>query len=618
MSNQEEVFLTEEIISQLRKALSSPERKPVGKWPSGKDMYLELEVDAIKNLYIFKNSYPVKDILREYGFRFDKETKAWIGHKVQFFYVANKLWEYLSIEARLKAFRMGVVNEYTKNLRIPEKYHAGYQVQNDKNEALNRLNEYLGNVLRKYQIDGISKILSAYYAGTKGFILADEQGLGKTLSAIGFLYAVGAQDKTVLILVPNSLVENWRSEFIKYDVTGDFVRNISFKPEYHKICIIPYSKFSTKMYKDIAAINYDIIIADEVQYIKSYRSKRAKNFMKMIDYYNESNHRYFCLAMTGTLLKNRPLDAYNITKVIGLHDLNLFKFLLKFETDKNAHLMFSKYNRMGWAKYYKMIDPERVKRFKDLLDSSGLYLRRTKEEVMDQLPEKVRIVKPIVPDIIDNPELASAIENEKNIAEHLQKDVKLPKEVREKMSYYRRIVAIHKADVIIDMLTEFEDKDRLIIFAHHQDVIQKLKEGIENKFPYVNVKTIYGSTSSEERNKAVIAFQSDSDEYIWLLASLAVASEGLTLTKADTVVFAEMDWSISTLLQAEDRIHRIGQTSTKCFYYYYIMLDSLDQYIYNVLLHKSRYMSEMNAQSGFVQDMIREEKQEEQQRYEPP
>ncbi|MCS7318073.1 MAG: SWF/SNF helicase family protein, partial [Candidatus Dojkabacteria bacterium] len=171
-----------------------------------------------------------------------------------------------------------------------------------------------------------------------------------------------------------------------------------------------------------------------------------------------------------------------------------------------------------------------------------------------------------------------------------------------------KVISVFKVDSFVEMLTEFEDKKRLVIFCHHNEVVEKLCNLIKKHYPHVDLRTIYGKTSNQERAITTQAFQGDSDDFIWLITSFSVGSEGLTLTKADTILFLELDWSISTLLQAEDRIHRISQTKV-CMYYYYIALNTLDQYMYNVLYKKAKYLEEFSDKASYIKKITETEKE---------
>ncbi|MEM5878012.1 MAG: DEAD/DEAH box helicase [Candidatus Aenigmatarchaeota archaeon] len=589
----------------VRKILGKVPVKPVGKYLNGNDKYLRVVYKD--NLFIFENSYEIKDKLKVYGLKYVPELKGWAANKQQFLLVSDSIWEHLSINDRIKAWRFGLNNKYTQEL---SNHIKGVDYDKREDSVRNNVEQYIsrlrssefGKILRDYQIDAVRMICNAYLSGQKGFILGDEQGLGKTLMSIAFLHVVNAYNKNVLILTKKPLVYNFYREILEYDYYG-MSSYISFKPQIGKICIIPHSSLTSKVYNDLSSISWDIIIFDEVQAIKNTRSKRTRNFVKMINLQSKLNIKYFILALTGTLIKNRTMDGYVITKLIGIHNLNPYAFAKKYE---GVSTTFSFNKNMRYAKYYRNIDPNAVAEFRNMLYSSGLYLRRTKNDVISELPNKNRIFRVFEMNEKGNTEFINAYNNEQKIYDMLNKKINVDKEILQNISYYRRVIAYYKVDYIINYIEEFEDLDRLVVFAHHNDVIDKLYNLIRNKYSDIDLRKIYGRTTEKDRKASVEAFQGDSDDKIWILASYSVASEGLTLTKANNMIFAELDWSVSNIMQAEDRIHRISQNKT-CNYYYFIALKTLDQYIYNVLNDKISYLKNFSKESdifGFVKSDI--------------
>ena len=105
---------------------------------------------------------------------------------------------------------------------------------------------------------------------------------------------------------------------------------------------------------------------------------------------------------------------------------------------------------------------------------------------------------------------------------------------------------------------------KMIVFAHHLAVLDEAQKVAVNA--RVGFVRIDGSTSQPDRHTAVQRFQNDPDVRLAIL-SIKAAGQGLTMTAASTVVFAEMTWVPGELLQAEDRAHRIGQRSAVCIHY---------------------------------------------------
>ena len=132
-----------------------------------------------------------------------------------------------------------------------------------------------------------------------------------------------------------------------------------------------------------------------------------------------------------------------------------------------------------------------------------------------------------------------------------------------------------------------DNKCKFIIFAHHYEVLDAIEEQVIRK--KVSHIRIDGKIEVAKRYEAVRKFQTDSECLVAVL-SLTASCTGITLTAASTVVFAEMNWTPGIMVQAEDRAHRIGQT-TAVNVYYLIGENTLDAMIYPRLKLKSEVFS---------------------------
>lgn len=133
------------------------------------------------------------------------------------------------------------------------------------------------------------------------------------------------------------------------------------------------------------------------------------------------------------------------------------------------------------------------------------------------------------------------------------------------MSRIRANLALFKAPLVanylIDVLeasAEAERPQKIVCFGHHRKAIEAIRERVEHSMPG-SVVTFLGGGSKKKRQEAVDRLQEDERVRLFL-GSIGAASTGLTLTRADRVIFAELDWVPVQLLQAEDRVWRIGQT----------------------------------------------------------
>jgi hypothetical protein len=124
-----------------------------------------------------------------------------------------------------------------------------------------------------------------------------------------------------------------------------------------------------------------------------------------------------------------------------------------------------------------------------------------------------------------------------------------------------------------------------VVWVHHRDVAEAVFEGLKEYNPVM----VLGGSSAEARAEAVKRFQEDKDVRVFI-GGITAAAEGITLTASDIAVFIELDWRPGKLLQAEDRIHRIGQTRNVVIQY--LVFDgSLDSHMARKLAEKMEIIS---------------------------
>ena len=207
-------------------------------------------------------------------------------------------------------------------------------------------------------------------------------------------------------------------------------------------------------------------------------------------------------------------------------------------------------------------------------------VRRSKEEVLGQLPPLVRQNVPIrlpemdvlsLEDGIDIDTIVYAVENN------------LPIESEHITTVRRKLGALKAPHVLTHIIETLDEVECLVVFMHHKDVMQHLITGLTEK--NISHVSISGLTLPEDRVKSVDIFQKG--EARVFLASLKAANTGLTLTRASTLIMAEYDWVPSTNEQAEGRIYRVSQKDI-CRVRYIVAQDSLDEKILKVVQRKQR------------------------------
>ncbi|NXY84303.1 ZRAB3 endonuclease, partial [Alcedo cyanopectus] len=194
---------------------------------------------------------------------------------------------------------------------------------------------------------------------------------------------------------------------------------------------------------------------------------------------------------------------------------------------------------------------------------SEIMIRRLKSDVLTQLPPKIRQRIPF-----DLPQAAAKNLNAifaewEKLMRNLNSDATEShfSQVMNLITLMYKETAIAKAGAVKDYIKMMLENDKLkfLVFAHHLSMLQACTEAaIENKVRYIRID---GSVPSAERIHLVNQFQKDPDTRVAIL-SIQAAGQGLTFTAATHVVFAELYWDPGHIKQAEDRAHRIGQSSS--------------------------------------------------------
>lgn len=434
----------------------------------------------------------------------------------------------------------------------------------------------LNTNLFQYQREGVEWLEQKDGRG----LIADDMGLGKTAQALSYLQ-LHPEIRPAVIVCPASLKLNWARE-VKMWVTknrsvhiieGKSSKNHSeFLPE-SDIYIINYDILATKDAKnkticrsDIVKLKPEILITDEAHYWKS-DSQRAKAVM------NLAKQVPRVIPLTGTPVLNKPMEIFNI-----LHTLEKDIFPSKFKF--GLRYCDGHHNGYGWD----FNGASNISELHELINGT-IMLRRAKDEVLKQLPHKQRIV---VPFEISNRKIYQHAEADfigwiktvfgKNKAEKAKQA-----EALVKIEGLKQIAVKGKIADCIEWINNFlESGKKLVVFANHKEVI----EGLMTEYKGKAVK-VDGSVKGIDRQKAVDLFQTQ-DSIKLFIGNIQAAGVGITLTAASDVCFIELGWHAGIMDQAEDRIHRIGQTSDNVTAWYLLAADTIEEYIAGLIDSKRK------------------------------
>ena len=596
----------------LKKEISKPEIKNTISFQLISNEY----IDASLNFLIPPQ---IINIFKEFQARYNKESYSWIIPFRYYSRLYNALLslnginiilnpitilpiDFISQPERLEILKFQTLTNLNINIsedkkNKKKKKSSNYQkityIIDYKNDPLYSIDKLPPNMLKtlyEFQKEGIN-----FGIKKNGRVLiADEMGVGKTIQAIG-ISAIYQENWPVLILCPSSLklvwrdeIKNWLSEINIKDNDIQVFKNSkeNFKDNI-KFYILSYD-LSIRIIEKIINQKFEFVIADEAHYLKSQDAKRTKLLIPILQKCKR------CILLTGTPILAKPMEIYPLLNALRPD----FFFSFKDFGSRYCNPIITNYG-INWTG---------ISNSKELhFILSKIMIRRLKKDVLNQLPPKKRQKVEIQTDkkiinqiklllskskdkmenfiIKEIPEYKIEENENNNFIEKEEKNNKKTEEGEEDMlSYFNKTFSLTgraKIPGIKDYVNYLLDNScKFIIFAHHIEVLDSIEEEVEkSKISYIRID---GKIKNEKRQENVYKFQSDPSCLVAILGITACAT-GLTLTKASTVVFAEMHFTPSIMIQAEDRAHRIGQEHFCLNIHYLFGSHTLDEIIFQKL-----------------------------------
>lgn len=409
----------------------------------------------------------------------------------------------------------------------------------------------INKLLFPYQIEGIQKALNIL-KNWNGVLIADEMGLGKTFTAINLMdNIINDPQSSILIVSPAAVKYNWKVEIEQYSLLDANEYKIIIiesgktviKKDKNKINIIICNYdllFRPNVYKQLREIIFNLIIADESHYLKSVDTKRSKAFRCL-----KATKK---ILLSGTPMANRPIDLYGVLSAL-LSKKELVTLLGQYSTYQEygkryagGRLITAPFARPFWD----FTGASNLKELAMILHNS-IMIRRTKKEVLTQLPDKTFNKVYLGEENKINSVKALANINVNDIM--LMPVVGTLAETRHQLG----LLKIKNSVQYIQEILEATD-EKIVIFAYHTEVLEGLSKGL-SKYKHV----VYtGNTKSKDRQELVEQFQTDKDTRLFI-GQIVAAGTGITLTASSHIIFVETSWGLTDFSQAVDRCHRIGQ-----------------------------------------------------------
>ena len=514
-------------------------------------------------------------------------------------------------EVKLPVYRSLYLNELLKtinNVQVSKNNEYRNIVNGLKQENLEetKVPESLEKTLRYYQKTGFKwlKVLDNYKFGG---ILADDMGLGKTIQLLAVIidYAKSNKDtKTSMVVCPSSLALNWQNEAAKFakdlktlvihGTAKERERQIENLEKYDLI-ITSYDllKRDIDIYKK-KNYTFKFIIADEAQYLKNSNTQNAKSIKEI-----KAETRY---ALTGTPIEN------SLSELWSIFDFIMPGYLFTYKKFKNAfELPIAKENNLQTVEKLKMlIEP--------------FILRRTKKEVLTELPEKtitvlnnqmkeeqqkiyINYLAKIKQDVAD-------LINEKGFEKNQIKILAGITRLRQICCHPSLFINNYeggssKLDQCMEIVEEgVQSGHKMLLFSVYTSMFEIIEKELQER----NIKyfKLTGSTKVEERIDLVDEFNQNPDIKVFLV-SLKAGGTGLNLIGADMVIHYDPWWNVSSENQATDRAYRIGQKNNVQVYKL-ITKNSIEEKIYELQQKKTELIDNvLDTQTTFINKLSKED-----------
>ena len=480
-------------------------------------------------------------------------------------------------------------------------------LEKDSDDTEIEIPSSLDSVLRYYQKTGYKwlKTLDNYKFGG---ILADDMGLGKTIQMLSIIAGYIDENKenrrASIVICPSSLTLNWQNESQKFTnklktmvIRGNAqerkeqIKNIGK----YDLVITSYDllKRDVEAYKENKYV-FRFAITDEAQYLKNSNTQNAKAVKEIV-----ADTRY---ALTGTPIENSLAELWSIFDYIMPGYLFTYK---KFKTEFEVPIVKEE-SQKAMKKLRMLIEP--------------FVLRRTKKEVLTELPEKtITVLNNQMKDEQEKIYLNYLAQAKQDIAEtinikgfersHIQVLAALTR-LRQICCHPSLFIKDYKdgsskLEQCIEIIKDAtESGHKILLFSGYTSMFELIeKELKENDIAYFKLT---GATKVDDRIKMVDEFNENKDIKVFLI-SLKAGGTGLNLTGADMVIHYDPWWNASAENQATDRAYRIGQKNNVQVYKL-ITKNSIEEKIYELQKKKSELIDNvLDTKTSFISKLSKED-----------
>lgn len=514
-------------------------------------------------------------------------------------------------ELELPVYRSLYLDKILKNTNISVYKNKEYKdlvndIQNASSDYV-KVPSKLNATLRRYQEVGFEWLKTLDRYGLGG-ILADDMGLGKTIQIITLLvdYVTdeNSEKKTSIVISPSSLALNWYNELGKFApdikalvISGNAEERAKKIKTFEKYDVIITSYDLLKRDIDLyVEKNYEFkyIIADEAQYIKNNNTQNFRAIKKI-----KANTRF---ALTGTPIENSLAELWSI------FDFTMPGYLYGYK----------KFKENFETPIVREDSSYKIQKLKLLIEP--FILRRIKEEVLTELPEKTVTV--LNSEMEDEQQkiyasyMAQAREEVKNellaagFENNQMKILALLMRLRQICCHPSLFINNYeggsgKLNQCLEIIKDaVQSNHKILLFSGYTSMFDIIEP--ELKKEGISYFKLTGQTKVSDRIQLVEEFNQNNDVKVFLI-SLKAGGTGLNLIGADMVIHYDPWWNISAENQATDRTYRIGQ-KRNVQVYKLITKNSIEEKIYELQQRKAKLVDNMlSTNETFISKLSKDE-----------
>jgi SWI/SNF-related matrix-associated actin-dependent regulator of chromatin subfamily A-like protein 1 len=500
----------------------------------------------------------------------------------------------------------------------PERVRAATKWATTMNIPMRGISEYWAAQPRTQHIPGFAFQLKPYQAEGVAHLekwdgnalVADEPGTGKTATVMAYAWKHGKFP--MCVIMPKTLLLNWRREItlmLGTQLTVQIVGvTLSKRREQALKIQYPHVTFSKTVQPgyQVTLINYDIVarnqtdleqqsysyvVLDESHKIKNHKAQRTQAILRLVTgrqaikgkrgQYDQLHAGVPSVTfLSGTPQVNRPIELFTTVNTVApwVPEFNNFwSFASRYcGAEKTSH---------GWD----FSGHSNTQELHDLLKQT-VMIRRLKQDVMHELPAKTFVTVPLEFDRGAYDAVAKAFEGTADWKQGMETLIRHGGHAAQSsaaivaLNKCREIAAYSKLDGAVEWILDYVEQGRkLVVFAHHQKMVDHITSQLQSAG--VGVRMIRGGVDLEARAQAAQDFQTCHDVKVIVL-NIASAGFGITLTAAHACAFCQLPWSPADLIQAADRVHRLGQLNNVTVYNL-VAADTVEEEIGDLIMAKA-------------------------------